>query len=237
MTKKKFWIVIPTILLPYLALFTLATVFLSTKIDFFRYIMEYVFGSNSLYLIGNFILCCILTTILNIICFAFSIYNKWDALSLVKTMMIIKLIQIPAYVLIFVLGIILAITIFTFPFSIGLFLFDCLSLFLTGALVVSAAINSIKQGFFKLKDILWIMILQFFFCVDVISTIIFYVKLKNIADNSSIQNVTFSNAWIQCNYFVSKLQSLAKNRQVSSEACRFLLKVVKISGQIEKLIF
>ena len=147
MTKKKFWIVIPTLLLPYLALFTLATVFLSTKIDFFRYIMEYVFGSNALYLIGAFILCCILTTILNIICFAFSIYNKWDALSLVKTMMIIKLIQIPAYVLIFVLGIILAITIFTFPFSIGLFLFDYLSLFLTGALVVSAAINSIKQGF------------------------------------------------------------------------------------------
>ena len=194
MTKKKFWLGIPTILLPYLALFTLATVFLSTKIDFFRYIMEYVFESNALYLIGTFILCCILTTILNIICFAFSIYNKWDALSLVKTMMIIKLIQIPAYVLIFVLGIILAITIFTFPFSIGLFLFDCLSLFLTGALVVSAAINSIKQGLFKLKDILWIMILQFFFCVDVISTIIFYVKLKNIADNSSIQNVTFSNA-------------------------------------------
>jgi hypothetical protein len=56
------------------------------------------------------------------------------------------------------------------------------------------------------------MILQFFFCVDVISTIIFYVKLKNIADNSSIQNVTFSNAWIQCNYFVSKLQSFAKNK-------------------------
>jgi hypothetical protein len=38
------------------------------------------------------------------------------------------------------------------------------------------------------------MILQFFFCADVISTIIFYVKLKNIADNSTIQNVTFSNA-------------------------------------------
>ena len=194
MTKKNFWIVIPILLLPYLALFTLATVFLSTKIAFFRYIMEYVFGSNALYLIGTFILYCVLTTILSISCFAFSIYHKWDALSLVKTMMIIKLIQIPAYILIFVLGIFLAITIFTFPFAIGLFLLDCLSLFLTGILVVSAAINSIKQGLFKLKDVFWIMILQFVFCVDVISTIIFYVKLKNIADNTNIQNITFSNA-------------------------------------------
>ncbi len=178
MTKKNFWMVIPILLLPYLALFTLATVFLSTKIDFFRYIMKDVFGSNALYLIGTFILFCILATILGIICFAFSIYNKWDALSLAKTVMIIKLIQIPAYVLIFALGVFLAITIFAFPLSIGLFLFDCFSLFLTGALVVSAAINSIKQGLFKLKDILWVMILQFFFCADVISSIIFYVKLK-----------------------------------------------------------
>ena len=75
--------------------------------------------------------------------------------------------------LIFVFGILLAITIFTIPFSIGLFLFDCLSLFLTGALMISAVINSIKQGIVKFKDILWIMILQFVFCADVVSAIIF----------------------------------------------------------------
>jgi hypothetical protein len=35
--------------------------------------------------------------------------------------------------------------------------------------------------------------LQFFFCADVISTIIFYFKLKNKTNNSTIQNVIFSN--------------------------------------------
>ena len=194
MSKKNFWMVIPTLLLPYLALFTLATVFFSTKLDFFRYIMEDVFDSNAFYLIGAFIICCIFAAILTVICFAVSVCKKWDALSLAKTMMIIKLIQIPAYVLIFVLGVFLAITIFTVPFSIGLVLFDCFSLCLTGALVIAAAINSMKQGLFKLKEIVWIIILQFFFCADVIATIIFYVKLKNVTDNSNMQNVTVSNA-------------------------------------------
>lgn len=195
MTKKNFWITVPILLLPYLALFTLAAVFLSTEIPFFRYIMESVFDSNALYLIGTFILFCIVTMVLSIICFVLSIYKKWDVLSLAKTVMIIKLVHIPAYVLIFVFGILLAITIFTIPFSIGLFLFDCLSLFLTGALMISAVINSIKQGIVKFKDILWIMILQFVFCADVVSAIIFYVKLKK-TDNANNQNtpLDISNA-------------------------------------------
>ena len=190
MTKRNFWMVIPILLLPYLALFTLATVFLSTKIAFFRYIMESVFGSNALYLIATFILCCIITMVLCIICFALSIYKKWDALSLAKTVMIIKLVQLPAYVLIFVLGVLLTITVFTYPISIGLFLFDCLSLFLTGVLAVSAVINSLIQGAFKLRNVLWIIVLQFVFCADLVSSIIFYVKLKKINDNPNTQDTS-----------------------------------------------
>jgi hypothetical protein len=41
------------------------------------------------------------------------------------------------------------------------------------------------------------MILQFFFCADVISSIIFYVKLKNIYNNSNIQNDISPKAWMQ----------------------------------------
>ena len=194
MTKKNFWMVIPTLLLPYLALFTLATVFLSTKVAFFKYIMDSVFDSNVLFLIAAFILCCIVATVLDIICVSFSISKKWSALSFAKVVMIIKLIQIPAYILIFILGVLLAITIFTIPFSIALFLSDCLSLALTGALAVSAMINSIRQGAFQLRDVFAMIIMQFVFCADVVVFIIFYIRLKNKTDKTNMPSISLEHS-------------------------------------------
>ena len=69
MNKKLFVISVPIVLVPYLALFTLATVFFSTKSPFFKYIMESVFDSNALYLIAALLLYCILTGMLSIVCF------------------------------------------------------------------------------------------------------------------------------------------------------------------------
>ncbi len=178
MNKKLFLISIPIVLVPYLALFALATVFFSTDLPFFNYIMESVFDSNALYLIAALFLYCILTGMLSIVCFFVSIYKKWDAISLAKTAMIMKLVQVPAYVLLFALGAVFVITIFTIPFSIGLFVIDCLSVFMTGLFVVSSVIATIKSNTFTLKEVIWVILLQFIFCADVISSIVFYIKLK-----------------------------------------------------------
>ena len=178
MNKKLFLISIPIVLVPYLALFALATVFFSTDLPFFNYIMESVFDSNALHLIAALFLYCILTGMLSIVCFFVSIYKKWDAISLAKTAMIMKLVQVPAYVLIFALGAVFVITIFTIPFSIGLFVIDCLSVFMTGLFVVSSVIATIKSNTFTLKEVIWVILLQFIFCADVISSIVFYIKLK-----------------------------------------------------------
>jgi len=178
MNKKLFLISFPIVLVPYLALFALATVFFSTDLPFFNYIMESVFDSNALYLIAALFLYCILTGILSIVCFFVSIYKKWDAISLAKTAMIMKLVQVPAYVLLFALGAVFVITIFTIPFSIGLFVIDCLSVFMTGLFVVSSVIATIKSNTFTLKEVIWVILLQFIFCADVISSIVFYIKLK-----------------------------------------------------------
>ena len=183
MSKKSLWIAIPILLTPYLALFTLATILFSTKLSFFKLIMESVFYSNALYLIAFFLVYCILVTGFSIVCFVVGIYKKCNALSLMKLILMVKIIQIPAYVLIFVLSVVFAITIFTLPFSIGLFLIDCLSLFLTGLGVISAVINTTRQGIFKIKEVFWVIIAQFIFCVDVLSSIVFYIKLKKSQQN------------------------------------------------------
>ena len=97
MNKRLFLISVPMVLVPYLALFTLFTIFFSTKVPFFRWVMESVFRGNALYLIAAMLLYCALTVTVSVICFFISINKNWDALSLAKFAMIVKLAQIPAY--------------------------------------------------------------------------------------------------------------------------------------------
>ena len=178
MNKKRIWLALPTALLPYVALFALATIFLSTKLAFFEVTMESVFGGNGLYLFAAFLLYCLLCMALGVVGFVVGICKKWDAVSLAKFAMIVKLIQIPAYLALFVLGLLLMLAIFTIPFSIVLFFVCSLTLALTGLWVVSASITALRQGICKPQEVIWVMILQFVFCADVVASIIFYVTLK-----------------------------------------------------------
>ncbi len=178
MNRKILITAIPSLLLPYIALLSLALIFFSTKIELFESIMENIFQSNGLLLIGVLLLYFVVSSVLGIVFFVAGIKNGWNALSLAKTAMIVKLIQIPAYVLIFILSVLLIFTIFTIPFALLLFLVDCFSLFLSGLISVSAIINSVNQGNFKSKEVIWFIISQFIFCADVVMTIIFYRKLK-----------------------------------------------------------
>lgn len=178
MNKKAFLLSIPTLLTPYIVIFSLAVIFLSTSVKFFEVIMESVFQNNALLLIAALLIYCLLTVAICIACFFISAFKFRDALSTAKTAMLIKLMQIPAYVLIFVLGVWTTIAIITIPFAIGLFLVDCLCLFLTGLSVISSVICAVRQGTLKFREVIWVIILQFVFCADVVAAIIYYKKLK-----------------------------------------------------------
>lgn len=178
MNKHRIWYILPTVLLPYLVLCSLALIFLSTNHPFFRSIMKTVFHSNALYLFAALLIFCILAAILTIVFFFMGLSKGWNPLSMAKTAMIVKLIQVPAYIMIFILGVLLAITVFTIPFSVGLFLVDCLTLFLTGLITSAAVINAVRQSNFSIKETIWVIILQMFFCADVIASIVFYSMLK-----------------------------------------------------------
>lgn len=184
MNKKIFLLYIPMLLVPYVALFRLATIFLSEDIEFFNFIMYSVFDANALYLTGALVLYCFLSAVLSVICFFISILNKYDALSIARISVIIKIMQIPAYLIIFALSVLFTIAIFTIPFVIGLFLIDYFTLLFSGLLVGASVINSVRQGIFKPNDVIWVIILQSVFCVDVVFSIIFYIKLKRATINN-----------------------------------------------------
>ena len=183
MINKKTWLLLPTALFPYVILFVLATVFYSSRISMFEYIMETVFNSNALNLLLVLLIYCLIATILSIACFGICIHKNTDALALAKTAMIIKIIQIPAYILIFILGILFLITLFTIPFTIALFIFDGFTLVLTSLITISSIINAVKQGVFQTKEVILIAILQYIFCADVISSIAYYFMLKKRYNN------------------------------------------------------
>jgi len=183
MNKQSFWLLLPTTLLPYMALCSLATIFYSAEVPLFKFIMEYVFQSNGLYLIASLLLFCLLAAVSSGICFFLSIHKGWDALSLAKSAVLVKLLQVPAYGLIFVLGVLFSFTIFTFAFAVGLFLFSCLTLVLTGLLTTSSVINADRQRHFAFRESFWVVILQLVFCADVIATIAFYLMLKKRIPN------------------------------------------------------
>lgn len=182
MNKKCFWLLLPCILFPYFTLLLVAIVFLSTDLAVFEFIMDRVFQENGLYILVVLLIFCLLTVVFSITYVVLSIRKNWNPVSLAKCAMMIKWVQAPAYIAIFALGLILAITLFTIPIALVFVLVDCLTLLLTGLLMVTAAVIAVRQGIFRMKDICWVIILQFVFCADVLAATAFYRKLKKKAE-------------------------------------------------------
>ncbi len=100
--------------------------------------------------------------------------RSYDAKRAAKGVMILKLSQIPAYIVIFVFGIICTLTIFTIGISVVLIAFDTISLILSGIAMIPAAAggyNTLGAGAVILG------ILGFVFCADVIAVVILYKKI------------------------------------------------------------
>ncbi len=112
------------------------------------------------------------------ICVYKSLKNKWDAYSFLKTITVIKLIHIPAYIAIFVIGAICMITVFTRAFTILLAAFDWILLLMSGLITCAAMLRMREKYPTVLKKYFWVFPLQFVFCADVFATIFIFKKLK-----------------------------------------------------------
>ena len=144
---KRFLLLIPVMIQPYILLFALYSIFIN------QYIVERFFGGNGLWLL--FVI--FVTIVISFIC------------------TLIKLVQIPAYLAIFVLGVLFFLTIFTYAFSVFFVLFDCITIFLTGLVGLTANLRLYKErkcsGSFAALN----SVCQFVFCIDVISAVIVYI--------------------------------------------------------------
>ena len=183
MNPKRTWLLLPTILLPYVTLLLAATLFLSPYSPAFEFIVDHVFQENALLILAALLAFCLIALAFSITHFILSVRKRMNPVSLAKCAMVIKWIQIPAYLAIFALGLILAISLFTIPIAIIFVLVDCLTLLLTGLVTISAAVIAVRQGIFQTKDVLWIILLQFVFCADVLAATILFTRLRKVIHN------------------------------------------------------
>lgn len=174
MNIKRFWLTLPIILFPYaFAGFFVAMWFCAGNGGPMLFFYE-----NMLLFLAVIGVLMIMAIVCAVICLVLGLTGKWDSLSLMKCAMIIKLIHIPAYIVIFIWGFIFFITIWLMVFTLVLAFVDYIILLTTTSLSLTAAINSQREGKCTFKGNIWFIILQFIFCTDVITAVIYYFILK-----------------------------------------------------------
>ena len=172
MIFRKFYFLFPLIILfPYFILLALFCLFTNT-------FMDTVFNNNGLYVLLALILLYIIALVCSIIIFITSIVFQRSSQQLLHINMIIKIIHIPAYILIFLFGLLCLLTIFSAGITIVLMILDIMTIFLTGLIGLVGIIRSVIENKLSKKTAIIYAIFQFIFCVDVISSIIIYKKIK-----------------------------------------------------------
>ena len=108
----------------------------------------------------------------------YSDFNEKDSRRLAFANMLIKIIHMPAYIVIFVLGVLFFMTIFTFAFSIFFVLFDLAAIFMTG--LIGLAANSVEHRKGETGKAFAVInsILQFVYCADVVSAIMVFTRSR-----------------------------------------------------------
>lgn len=94
----------------------------------------------------------------------------WSVQALSLTAMIVKLLQIPAYVMWFLF----AMVAFLFGGPVIAFFFDVLTIILSGLLGLAGVLRTREEGKLTTPQAVGYGILQFIFCVDIVSAILVY---------------------------------------------------------------
>lgn len=164
---KKYLLMIPIVLFHYLLVISVFLLPLSGEL------------ANPLLLFaGPMVLisiACLMLTLSSIIIIAFSLKNKWSARTSAKFNMILKLIQIPGYIVVFIMGLAF-LNPFLMIFTIIFALLDLYCILCNGIISLALTYRANAEG--KINHPAVYGITQFLYCIDVISAIVMFVKVR-----------------------------------------------------------
>ncbi len=102
-----------------------------------------------------------------------------ESVALMRTQMIMRLVQIPGYVLILVAAVLFLLFVFTVGFSIFFLILDAASIMITGLFSIPVYASLYRNGLIGRKQSACYSILSFIFCADVIVSIMCYRQVKD----------------------------------------------------------
>ncbi len=173
---KGFLPYIPALLFPYL------TAALALCLFFGGEVIDAVFAGNIWRGVALLILYYFVSLIFTAALSVRKITSGCEARSCARYSMILKLAQIPAYITLFIIGLGCLITIFTFGITFTLIVFDCMAVFLDGVAAVPSVIRGARERKLTVAESVIFGILGFFFCADVVSAVIVYMKTRVTID-------------------------------------------------------
>lgn len=101
-----------------------------------------------------------------------------ESIALMKTQMVMRLMQIPGYVVVFAIACIFFMFIFTFGFSIFFIIMDSASIMITGLFSIPVYVSLYKNGLIERKQMFCYCLLSFVFCADLGVSIACYNHVK-----------------------------------------------------------
>ena len=99
---------------------------------------------------------------------------------LARTQMIMRIIQVPFFVVIFIFGCMCLLTIFTFAATFVLAFLDLISIITTGLCSIAVYHEMRKSGLISQNEQVAYSILAFIFCADVVVAIVAFVRARGV---------------------------------------------------------
>lgn len=172
---KKHLKMLPVMIYPYIYMVCLILVFLLGGVVGSDLVNEY----GVLILLGIGVIVNLYSVVIVIAYLVQAIRGKLDSREMTALTMIIKLVQIPAYVIHFAIGLVgMVLSIWGIGFIIWAILIDILTIFLTGLVGTSAGISCCKDKVLSKGGATLYSFLCFIYCIDVIASIVYFFKVR-----------------------------------------------------------
>lgn len=148
--------------------------FANGKSRLITFLWEHIFFNNVFVPLGIILLLGFSLYLMNILFLLNARHGKWTSQELCKTNMIVKLLQVPAYLFIFIVGLVCTVMIFTIGISFALVLLDIFSIGMTGLFACTAFHALKKEQKISGKMQLLYSLASFLFCADIVIALIGY---------------------------------------------------------------
>ncbi len=167
----------------YILILLILIIITSTRFEISRFIMENIFGNLVLFPVFGLQVLNLVFFVLDIMVYRQSKRGMYITSEHALDNMITKIVLIPAYLILFFLGLVFAITIMMIVISFFILLFEVVNIIMTGVFSIGIYNSLYNEGKISLKRKIIYTLCSFIFCLDVVISILAYRDSRKMLEN------------------------------------------------------